>query len=169
MIAKRSPLSWHNFALLQSYFKYVDPSPNKEPVDVESLFGGYVVDVDFVVKKPVGGKRQVFTKVAINWQAEGDMGYKIFVEGVGLFGIEGEDSLPEEVRKNLVFYSTVNMMLNRLRSHIHELTVTSALGAYMLPAVDVTDLFRQKAQKKNEPVVAKKAGKKVAKKVTKKP
>lgn len=148
MLAKRSPLKWHEFALLQSYFRFVPPGKSNGEVDVQSLFESYAIDVDFVIKKPVDGKRQVFTKVLVNWPEEGPAGYKLFVEAVGLFSIEGEADMKEEIRKNLAYYSTVNMMLNRIRAHIGVITATSALGSFVLPAVDITDLFKQKAAKK---------------------
>ena len=68
--------------------------------------------------------------------------------------------MKEDVRKNLAYYSTVNMMLNRIRAHISLITATSTLGSYVLPAVDVTDLFKQKAQQKQVPPSAPKPGKK---------
>jgi preprotein translocase subunit SecB len=160
MLAKRSPLKWHEFALLQSYFRFVAPEKGNEEVDVEHLFDSYALDIDFVIKKPVGGMRQVFAKVLVNWPEEGPAGYKLFVEAVGLFSIDGEDGMKEEVRKNLAHYSTVNMMLNRIRAHISMITATSALGSYVLPAVDVTDLFKQKAQKKQGATLAGKPTKK---------
>ncbi|HNK69076.1 MAG TPA: hypothetical protein PKH36_10170 [Flavobacteriales bacterium] len=160
MLAKRSPLKWHEFALLQSYFRFVAPGKGNETVNVDQLFDSYALDIDFVVKKPVDGMRQVFTKVLVNWPEEGPAGYKLFVEAVGLFSIAGEEGMKEDVRKNLAYYSTVNMMLNRIRAHISLITATSTLGSYVLPAVDVTDLFKQKAQQKQVPPSAPKPGKK---------
>lgn len=151
MLAKRSPLKWHEFALLQSYFRFVAPKQGNGDVDIHGLFESYAIDIDFVIKKPVDGKRQVFTKVLVNWPEDGPVGYKLFVEAVGLFSIEGEEGMNEEVRKNLAYYSTVNMMLNRIRAHISVITATSALGSFVLPAVDVKDLFAQKAAKKKAP------------------
>lgn len=148
MLAKRSPLKWHEFALLQSYFRFVAPEEGNGGDQVEQLFASYGIDIDFVIKKPVNGKRQVFTKVLVNWPDGGPAGYKLFVEAVGLFSIDGEDEMKEEIRKNLAHYSTVNMMLNRIRAHISVITATSALGSFVLPAVDIKDLFQQKAAQK---------------------
>jgi preprotein translocase subunit SecB len=148
MLAKRSPLKWHDFALLQSYFRFVAPNEDNSEVHVVQLFESYVIDIDFVIKKPVNGKRQVFMKVLVNWPEGGPAGYKLFVEAVGLFSVDGEGDMREDVRKNLAHYSTVNLMLNRIRAHISMITGTSVLGSYVLPAVDVKDLFMQKAAKK---------------------
>jgi preprotein translocase subunit SecB len=56
--------------------------------------------------------------------------------------------MKKEIRKNLAHYSTVNMILNRIRGQIGVITATSALGSFVLPAVDIKDLFQQKAAKK---------------------
>lgn len=148
MLAKRSPLKWHNFALLQSHFRFVDNRNEDGPVDVEALFESYPIDIDFALKEPEDGLRAVFVKVLVNWPDEGPVGYKLFVEAVGMFSITDEENLSKEIRSNLAHYSTVNMMLNRIRSHISEVTASSALGTFTLPGVDITDLFKQKAAKK---------------------
>lgn len=146
MLAKLSELKWHKFALLQSHFKFIDPTDAQGSVDVEELFESYLIDIDFVVKEPVEGRRQVFTKVLVNWPEKGPAGYRLFVEAVGLFSIQGEAEMNVRKRGNLAHYSTVNMMLNRIRAHISVITATSALGSYVLPAVDISDLFKQKAE-----------------------
>lgn len=147
MLAKRSPLQWHEFALLRSDFRFVPPTDGK-PVKLDELFATYAIDIDFVVKPPADGIRQVFTKVLVNWPDEGPAGYRIFTEAVGAFSIEGEQKMTEKARTNLAYYSTVNMMLNRIRAHISMLTASSAMGSFVLPPVDVADLFRQKAAKR---------------------
>jgi preprotein translocase subunit SecB len=55
---------------------------------------------------------------------------------------------------NLLQYSTVSIALNLLRGFIITLTSAGPCGKYILPSIDIDDLFRQK----NE--AAKKAKKK---------
>lgn len=145
MIAKHSPLQWKNFALRQSFFQLTNP-PKDGPdmVDVADLFQDYLIDVDFRVDRTNEGEWHVFAKVLVNWEEPIQSGYRIFVEGSGVFVIAGEDSLEPDKLQNMAYYSTVNLMLNRLRAHIAEITASSVLGAYTLPALDITDLFKQK-------------------------
>jgi preprotein translocase subunit SecB len=146
MIAKLSPLQWNSFTLLQSFFQLTNP-PKDGPDQIQPaiLFKDYVIDVDFRVNKQGNGEWQVFAKVHVNWEEPVRPGYRLFVEGVGRFAIEGEEKLAKDKLQNMAYYSTVNIMVNRLRSHMTELTASSVLGAYTLPAIDITDLFKQKA------------------------
>lgn len=145
MIAKRSPLQWNNYTLLQSFFKLTDP-PKDGSMQIQpaALFKDYTIDVDFRVNKIPNGQWQVFAKVLVNWDEPNLAGYRIFVESVGLFSIQNENRLEKKKLQNMAYYSTVNIMLNRLRSHITDITASSVLGSYTLPALDITDLFKQK-------------------------
>lgn len=147
MLAKRSPLKLNELALLQSYYRFVDPEDTGKPVDIAALFETYPIDIDFVIKQPKDGMRQVFTKVMVNWPEDGPAGYRLFVEAVGLFSISGEADLKPQIRNNLAHYSTVNMMINWIRAHMTTLTASSPMGSFVLPAVDITDLFKKKAER----------------------
>jgi|GEM_PF-1844064 preprotein translocase subunit SecB len=147
MIAKLSPLQWNSYILLQSYFQLTD-APKDAPAQIipAEVFRDYIIDVDFRVNKEENGEWQVFAKVHVNWEEPIKTGYRVLVEGVGRFSIQDEDVLEKDKLQNMAYYSTVNIMINRLRAHITELTASSILGAYTLPAIDITDLFKQKAE-----------------------
>lgn len=161
MIAKLSPLQWNSYILLQSYFQLTD-APKDAPAQIipAEVFHDYIIDVDFRVNKEENGEWQVFAKVHVNWEEPIKTGYRVLVEGVGRFSIQDEDKLEKDKLQNMAYYSTVNIMINRLRAHITELTASSILGAYTLPAIDITDLFKQKA----ELVATRKAKKSTSKK-----
>lgn len=161
MKAQRSPLLWKNFSLLRSFFQLTDP-PKDGPQVIETteLFNRYPIDVDFKVNRMTNGEWQVFAKVLVNWTEPSQAGYRVLVEGSGLFAIEGEQTLPPDKLHNLAYYSTVNLMLNRLRAHIASITAPSVLGSYELPALDITDLFKQKAAALAKSKTKKPAGKK---------
>lgn len=160
MIARLSPLQWNSYILLQSYFQLTEaPKDGPKQIIPMDVFREYIIDVDFRVNKEANGEWQVFAKVHVNWEEPIKTGYRVLVEGVGRFSIQDEDKLEKDKLQNMAYYSTVNIMINRLRSHITELTASSILGAYTLPAIDITDLFKQKAA-----LVAKRKVKKVASK-----
>jgi len=160
MIAKLSPLQWNSYILLQSYFQLTD-APKDAPAQIipAEVFHDYIIDVDFRVNKEENGEWQVFAKVHVNWEEPIKTGYRVLVEGVGRFSIQDEDKLEKDKLQNMAYYSTVNIMINRLRAHITELTASSILGQYTLPAIDITDLFKQKAA-----LVAKRKAKKAVSK-----
>jgi len=161
MIAKLSPLQWNSYSLLQSHFQLTDaPKDGPKHIMPAEVFREYIVDVDFRVNKEANGEWQVFAKVHVNWEEPIMSGYRVLIEGVGRFSIEGEEKLESDKLQNMAYYSTVNIMVNRLRAHITEITASSILGPYTLPAIDITDLFKQKAALLSKRKGKKSAGKK---------
>ncbi len=149
MKAKISPLSWLNFALLQSNFQFVQPDGKlkKRKINPVDYFKDYVIDIDFDIQDGDSDEFQVFTKIDINIDEISVAGYKISVEGTGVFRIDPEAELPEAHRNNLKNYSAVNLLINRLRTHILQTTSLSVFGPYDLPPIDITDLFVQKSER----------------------
>lgn len=147
MKAKISPLSWTNFALLQSNFQFVPPEgkPGRKKINPAEYFKTYMIDVDFDIQDLSEDEFQVFTKISINNDEVPEAGYKISVEGTGVFRIDPNIGLPDTHRANLKNYSAVNLLINRLRTHILQTTGMSVFGPYDLPPIDITDLFAQKA------------------------
>lgn len=147
MKAKLSPLSWSNFALLQSSFSFVQPKtkPKRKPINPVQYFNDYVIEIDFDIQDIAKDEFQVFTKIEINTADTPIPGYKISVEGTGIFYIDPEADLPDAHRKNLKNYSAVNLLINRLRTYILQTTSLSVFGPYDLPPIDITDLFIQKS------------------------
>lgn len=148
MKAKISPLVWLNFALLNSTFQVVPYNGRKKKIDPEELFKEFELDVDFFVKdsdEEGDDTFQVFTKISINHGSISVAGYKIFVEGTGLFRITHTAEMPDVHKYNLKNYSAINLLINRLRTHILQTTGLSVYGAYDLPPLDISDLFKQKA------------------------
>jgi len=147
MKAKISPLSWTNFALLQSNFHFIQPEnkPKKKKINPAEFFKSYIIDIDFDIQDLSVVEFQVFTKITVNDDEEFEPGYKISVEGTGVFRIDPDIELSETHRKNLRNYSAVNLLINRLRTHILQTTSMSVFGPYDLPPIDITDLFLQKS------------------------
>jgi preprotein translocase subunit SecB len=56
----------------------------------------------------------------------------------------------------LLQFSAVSIALNSLRGFISSLTANAPFGRYILPSIDVNDLFRQKAKVNVKPVVKRK-------------
>lgn len=145
MKAKLSPLLWLNFALLKSEFDFITPQDNpKKKLDPINFFDKYIIDVDFTNNVSDDGTFQTFTKIAINYEDEPEAGYRILVEGTGVFQIKSQKELSETYINNLQNYSAVNLLINRLRTHILQMTSLSVFGPYDLPPIDITDLFKQK-------------------------
>lgn len=142
MKVKFSPLKLKQFELLESQFKFNVPKEGQ--VDVSSLFESYSVDIDFVHHFPEENTIQVFVKVKVNNLKKPKPGYVLFSEGMGIFEIQKSDSIDEKLSGNLRFYSTLNMMINNLRNIMYQISNLGPMGGYLLPPIDVLDLFKKK-------------------------
>jgi len=146
MIALQSEIQLESFAVLQSHYEYI-PS-NKNPRDLIKLFRSYQIDIDFVHKINENNTAQVFTKISVNKNEKPLPGYKLFVEGVAIFSTTKTEELSETEKKNLIYFSTVNILIGYLRNTLNMMTSSSPMGPYLLPPINVADLFRKKADSK---------------------
>jgi len=146
MIAIPSEIHLENFAVLQSHYEFEPPKRN--PKDIQKLFKAYEIDIDFA--HHVNGDKtiQVFTKISINQNEKPLPGYRLFVEGAAVFQLDETEELTEDEEKNLKFYSTVSILIGYLRNTLSALTASSPLGPYLLPPINMADLFRKKSENK---------------------
>jgi preprotein translocase subunit SecB len=141
MTPQSSPLKLLDFAIINSSFKFIAPPDN---TDIRVSVSQYDLDVDFaIIQQPENSR--VFIKAAINQIEVEKPGYAIFAEGVAVFDLDKNTTLSEEDKKALLQYSAVSIALNSLRGFIASLTANAPFGRYILPSLDVNDLFKQKA------------------------
>lgn len=143
MNPKLSPLKLNDFAIINCNFNFTAP-PEKS--NVRKIVDEYSLDMDFAIIKD-GDISRVFIKTAIN---QGDTklpGYSIFAEGVAIFELTSANSLSEKDKTSLLQYSAVSIAINSLRGFITSLTANGPFGKYILPSIDVNNLFIQKAAK----------------------
>jgi len=152
MIAIPSEIKLESFVILQSHFKFKPFKQLKQNINIKELqkvFRSYEMDIDFTYKVIKDNIIQVFTKIGIN-QEENATGYKLFVEGAAIYNLEDSDKLSEKTKQNLKYYSTVNILIGYLRNTLMEMTSSAPLGPYILPPVNLIDLFKKK-ELENEP------------------
>ena len=145
MKAKVSPLLIKDFDLLS--FKYDFVVPKKTIDDIDKLFKSYAIDIDFEHREMDNGTFQVLCTIGVNHGKKPKIGYSIQASAIGIFEIENENELDAKIVGNLRFFSSLNMVINNLRNVIFQNTNIGPLNGYLLPPIDVTDLF---LQKKNE-------------------
>jgi preprotein translocase subunit SecB len=142
MKVKFSPLELHSFELLESHFSF--NVPNEEEVNVSLLFKSYNVNIDFTHKIHEEVEIHVFVRIEVNYLKKPKPGYSLMSEGVGIFQIEDDSQLSEGTAGNLKFYSTLNMMINNLRNIMFQSSNIGPMGGYLLPPIDIIDLFKKK-------------------------
>ena len=148
-----SPLVLNDFAIINCNFKFTAPL---EITDIRKIAEEYPLDIDFAIIKENDGTR-VFIKAGINNGDNKLPGYSIFAEGAAIFELKSVSSLSEEDKKSLLQYSAVSIAINSLRGFISSLTANAPFGKYILPSIDVNNLFQQKfAMEKKDTKVRKK-------------
>ena len=142
-----SPLILNDFAIINCNFKFTAPP---EKTNIRKIVEEYALDIDFAIVKDKDNTR-VFIKASINQGDNNLPGYSIFAEGVAIFELISTSSLSEDDKKSLLQYSAVSIAINSLRGFISSLTANAPFGKYILPSIDVNNLFQQKVNtpKKN--------------------
>lgn len=144
MIAKPSAIKLENFAVLQMHYEF--EQPKRKPKDIQKLIDSYEIDVDFAHHEDDGdGTIKVFVKIGINQVKKTIPGYKLLVEGFGIFRL-GEEGLSEQQINNLKYYSTVSILIGYLRNSLSGITASAPFGPYLLPPIDMQELFKTKQQ-----------------------
>jgi len=147
MKAISSEIQLENFTILQSHYNYI---PSKRKIkNPQDLFKDLDIDIDFTHQVNEDHSIRVFTKIAVNHGENPKAGYQLFIEGVAVFSFLETENLSEKEQNNLKFYSTVNILIGYLRNSLASLTTASPLGQYLLPPININDLFRKKSAQTN--------------------
>lgn len=142
MIAQKSALTLEHFAVLQAHYNF--NQPKRAPKNNLKLFQSYEIDIDFAHHFEDDGVIRVFVKIGINQDKNTLPGYKLLVEGVGFFRLPNVE-ISDAEKNNLKFYSTVSVIIGYLRNSLTSLTSSAPMGTYLLPPVDLNDLFLKKS------------------------
>lgn len=149
MLAQQSAIKLKHFAILQSHYEFQQQKGNLR--NVNKLFSSYEVDIEFAHHDDKEENVfEVFVKIGINNAKKRLPGYKLLVEGMGVFKIEDPD-LSQEDFSNLKYYSSVSILIGYLRNSLTSLTASAPLGPYLLPPIDMPDLFAKKSDNNEEP------------------
>lgn len=147
MKVAESNLELVEFVILNSNYKFIDP---KQEINIRENFSKYEVEMDF-------GKRDIKTeeeehlfnviiKVNVNQTNQPQPGYQMLVEGINVFRIKNTGEIDDRTLTNLKNISALSISINNLRNYITNMTTYGPFGKYILPAVDVNHLIKQKIE-----------------------
>lgn len=144
MTIKPSLLELKDFVVINFDYSFISPA---DQIDVQAVFAGYEVDIDFSLQKGQEHIYNVFVKAEINYDETKPKqpGYTMLVECVGVFSMD-ESLLSKEDGQNLLTNSALVMTLNFLRTFIADATGHFPFGKYWLPSMDMKELLAQKQQ-----------------------
>jgi len=142
----KSPLVQTDFFVLNSNYNFIEPS--EETTNITETFSNYKIDFDFAHKLQDNGQIYIFVKVEINNIKNALPGYKMFIEGVSIFEINGTKTLAKKHKDDLIHISGLSIAINNIRSYIDNLTMYNPLGKYSFPVIDLAALYKEKNKKK---------------------
>ena len=146
MLAQKSLLQFRDFVIINSGYRFIQlPEQNVDQNTIENFFSEYVLDIDFMLKKePLG--QYLFAKVIVNHKDE-KPGYSLLAEGVVIIDDKLTEGLDKATLMQNVTIPAINIAINQLRGYLINLTAYGPLGKYILPAIDLADLLKKKAEK----------------------
>lgn len=142
MKVKKAPLILHDFLVLDTKYKFNDPGESK--LKFPATFDEYEIDFDFVAKEQKNGEIFLFTKISINEIEDPLPGYIIYLEGVSVFSFDKSIELTENQISDYIYLSGLSICINNLRTYLANTTSFYPFGKYLLPAIDIGELHKEK-------------------------
>jgi preprotein translocase subunit SecB len=149
-----SNLELVEFAIINSNYKFIDPQTKIE--DTKAVFNKYEMEIDFGKKDIKTDEDEhlfnVIVKTIINQTDEPQPGYQLLAEGISIFRIHNAQEIDNKTLTNLKNISALSIAINNLRNYITNMTAYGPFGKFILPAVDVNQLIKNKieSQTKNK-------------------
>lgn len=146
MRIKKSPIELINIYLLNTNTQYIQAEDRKGDTDI--WFPEYEVDMDFTVQPEETNKNEIwiYVRIAINCADVPLPGYSVFVEGTGHFNCPPDSELIHYKKADFLNTSALSIVINYLRSAIIQITALGPFGSYVLPSIDLADLYHRKVE-----------------------
>ena len=143
-----SNLELVEFVVMKSNYKFIDPQMEIE--DTKAIFNKYEMEIDFGKKDIKTDKDEhlfnVIVKTMINQTDEPQPGYQIIAEGISIFRVYNAQEMDNKTLTNLKNISALSIAINNLRNYVTNMTAYGPFGKYILPAIDVNKLLKEKIE-----------------------
>ncbi|MFW5805959.1 MAG: hypothetical protein ACOCVX_05460 [Bacteroidales bacterium] len=147
MKAKSSPLQLKDFSVFETKFDAIIPD---EPVDID--FSNLPIQMDFDILQPENREdysRLLNIEVKIN-AAKKHPGYSIYLRAGAIFDIIDHNKLEDKTIKNLLGISALSISISQVRGYLQNISSYGFCGPYLLPPIDINDLFEKKIKAEQE-------------------
>ena len=138
---KESPLLFHEFVIVDSHLETVFDSQNNK-CDLSKI----MLDIDFETFI-MNEKKSIFN-VAVNISGNENEpvlpGYKFSIIGNGIFELTNAAQLEKKDIDFVLLNSALPMVISSLRNFLLNLTSYAPHGKYLLPAIDLPSLIKEK-------------------------
>lgn len=106
------------------------------------------LDFDIFLNEEDNDARRIILSIQGNDQEKPVPGYCFSVVAQATFNYDKTIKTSKKEKDILLTHSAIPMLIGHIRSYISTLTANGPFGVYLLPAVNMNDLLKQKEEKK---------------------
>jgi preprotein translocase subunit SecB len=141
MEIKKSPLLFHEFIVIDSHLETVFDTKS-----AKCNFNKIPLSIDFDTFKAHDNNNLFNVALTINGNNidKPKLGYKYSINAHGIFEITRFKEFEKEEVDRFLLYSALPMLISSVRSYLLNITSYAPYGKYLLPAIDLSDLVKQK-------------------------
>lgn len=144
-----SPLKLLDYQVLKSSYNFISPDKESINLNPQDLFDEYDIDIDYAIEERDDKVLLFFMKCGINFkQEESKIGYELFAEIVNVFdSTKIFEELDEDQARQTIVFSGISISVNNLRNYFSDITKRAPFKDYLLPALDIQTLIKEKNKK----------------------
>jgi len=146
MEIRRSNLKLNKFTMLACNFATV---PSDKKVTSESLKNIPIdLDFDILTNKKNSSRVKIVLEFHSNEIENPLPGYMYSVIAEAEYNIKGLAKMPEDKRNRYILFTALPLAIAMVRSHLYSVSSNFPYGHYLMPSIDLPDLFEKKFNKK---------------------
>jgi len=147
MLIKRSDLKLDKFTMLSCNLSVV---PSKKKMSNEELKNVPVdLDFDILTNKSNSSKIQIMLEIKSNQSENPIPGYMFSVICSADYNIKALKKMPSEKQGRYILFTALPLAIAMVRSQLYYISSNFPHGHYLLPSIDLPDLFDKKYNKAN--------------------
>ena len=148
MEVKRSDLKLNKFTVLACNFATV---PSDKKISSEAL-KNIPIDLDFDIlrNKKNGNKIKIVLELHSNEVEKPLSGYMYSIIAEAEYNIKGLSKMDDEKQNRYILFTALPLAIAMVRSHLYTVSSNFPYGHYLMPTIDLTDLFEKKFMKEEK-------------------
>ncbi|MCF6270994.1 MAG: hypothetical protein L3J41_14875 [Melioribacteraceae bacterium] len=142
MEIKRSDLKLDKFTMLACNFATV---PSNKKISTEAL-KNIPIDLNFEIltNKKNSSKIKIVLELSSNVYENPEPGYMFSTAAEAEYNIKGLGKMTEEKQNRYILFTALPLAIAMVRSHLYSGSSNYPHGHYLLPSIDLPDLFEKK-------------------------
>lgn len=142
MEIKKSELSLENFIVQACSFQTI-PSDNKPTIkQLKNL--PVELDFDILFNKNNSSRFKLLIEVSSNTDENPEPGYSFSIVSEAEYNIKGLSKMEDNKQQQYILYTALPLAISMIRSHLYQTSANFPHGHYLLPSIDLNDLFKKK-------------------------